>query len=233
MIAQRIPRGVRRESQHRHPRDDRPLRLRPERGHHRRRLGLRGPDRISRRSSARGRARPEARLSGRPPAGFGVAVPDAAREHRLAGHARQARRDAVARERAARRRLGDGRRARAAARGARRGRALRRELLPLLGGGRPAGAAAPRGLGGALLPRGERRAPRVAVQRRHPGAAHQRDVAQPSPLLAEASQRRRVPGSRLSRPGRSTRCGLSCRRSPDAIREPERACASMRATRGA
>ena len=44
-------------------------------------------------------------------------------------------------------------------------RALRRELLSLLGGGRPAGATAPRGLGGALLPAGERRAPRVAVQR--------------------------------------------------------------------
>ena len=46
----------------------------------------------------------------------------------------------------------DGRRRRAAARSARRGRAVRRELLPLLGGGRPAGASAPRGLGGALLP---------------------------------------------------------------------------------
>ncbi len=40
-----------------------------------------------------------------------------------------------------------------------------------------AGAATSRRLGGALLPASDRGAPRVAVQRRDPGTAHQRDVA--------------------------------------------------------
>ena len=59
--------------------------------------GFERTDRISRRSSARGSARSEDRLSRWSPAGFGVAVPDAAREHRFACHSRPARRDAVAR----------------------------------------------------------------------------------------------------------------------------------------
>ena len=43
----------------------------------------------------------------------------------------------------------------------------------------------------AVLPAGHRRAPRVAVQRGNPGAADQRDVARPPPLLAQAPLRSR------------------------------------------
>ena len=39
-------------------------------------------------------------------------------------------------------------------------------------------------LADAVLPAGHRRPPRVAVQRRNPGAADQRNVARPAPLLA-------------------------------------------------
>src|SRR6266550_4480700 len=87
------------------------------------------------------------------------------------------------------------------------GRAVRRGLLPLFRRGGSAGPAAPRRLGGALLPAGDRRASRVAIQRRHPGAADQRDVAQPSPLLAQASQRhgRTDRGACDRRPVRGTR----------------------------
>ena len=68
------------------------------------------------------------------------------------------------------------------------------------------------------FPELDRRPPRVAVQRRHPRAAHQRDVAQPAPLLAEAPQPSWVRVLPHSPPEASTPPVRCCRRS--ARRDP-------------
>ena len=127
-----------------------------------------------------------------------------------------------------RRRLGDGRRASPPPRGARRGRPLRRGVLHLLRGDGPGAAPAQRGLADAVLPAGHRRAPRVAVQRRDPRAADQRDVARPPPLLAQAPLRGRRPTRGGPARARSTpRAGCSGR----ATATSPAGCGCTRATR--
>ena len=102
--------------------------------------------------------------------------------HRSAG-----RRHAVARRARPRAgRLGHGRRARAAARGARaKSGCSTRSSSSTRRKSTCSAASTGAGWDVHYFPERERRAPRVAIQRRHPGTAHQRDVAQPPPLLAQ------------------------------------------------
>ena len=223
------PGRLRRQSQHRDPRDDRPLRLRPQRGHDERRLGLRADGRPPRREPARRRARPAARLSRRARCS---PRPGASRP-------RRPRRSACSRSAA------PGSSSRAAARRAtstgrwRRRSCVRREALDEVGlfdeeffiyseETDLSRRLAERRLADAVLPAGDRRAPRVAVQRGDSRAADQRDVARPAPLLAKAplGRRRRVAAALLTGAQYAARA-LPAR----ATATSRRGCACTRATR--
>ena len=86
---------------------------------------------------------------------------------------------------------------------------------------------APRGMADAVLPAGHRRAPRVAVQRGNPGAADQRDVARPAPVLAKAPLGTRRPRRRALH-GRAVRGACAAPGARPGLRRPDAAARARR-----